>query len=85
MPTYNVWDYTPIKHDFKHIANVPWPGKTGEQLDWIIGVHSVEEWLKANVGSKYDTWAWNMGIECYTVSVAFKLAKHKTFFLLTWV
>lgn len=84
MPTYPTWDYVPVLHPFEHTASIPWPGRQGEQLDWIIGVHSVELWLAQYVGSKYQRWAWNMGTEVYQVSVAFKYAKHRTLFLLEW-
>lgn len=84
MPHYPTWDYAPVLHDFAHIAAVPWPGKYGEQLDWILGVYDVEQWLQNYVGSKYQRWAWNMGTEVYQVSVAFKYSKHKTLFLLAW-
>jgi hypothetical protein len=84
MPTYPTWDYVPVLHNFEHVAAVPWPGRAGEQLDWIMGVYNVELWLQAYVGSKYQRWAWNMGTEVYQVSVAFKYAKHRTLFLLEW-
>ena len=84
VPTYPTWDYVPVAHDFAHTAAIPWPGKVGEQLDWIIGITHVEWWLEQYIGSKYQRWAWNMALESYQVGVAFKYAKHKTLFLLTW-
>ena len=84
MPHYPTWDYVPVVHDFAHTAAIPWPGRQYEQLDWIIGIHTVEQWLEQYIGHKYQRWAWNMAIESYQVSVAFKFAKHKTLFLLTW-
>ena len=84
MPTYNNWDYVPHLHDFEYIANVAWPGRVGEQLDWIIGISHVEFWLEQYTGPKYQRWAWNMGTEVYQISVAFKYAKHRTLFLLNY-
>lgn len=82
MPTYNNWDYVPVLHDFKHIANIDWPGRAYEQLDWIIGITDVENWLLTHKMHKYSHWAWNMAREHYQISVAFKYDKHKTLFLL---
>jgi len=84
MPTYTAWDYAPVLHSFEYIADVPWPGRAYEQLDWIVGVSQVEFWLEHYVGSKYSRWAWNMATECYNVSVAFKFDKHKMLFLLEY-
>ena len=84
MPHYPTWDYVPVIHDFAHTAYIPWPGQVGEQLDWIIGVYAVEQWLDKYIGAKYSRWNWNMAMESYQVSVAFKYDKHKTLFLLNW-
>ena len=84
MPHYPTWDYVPVIHDFAHTATIPWPGQVGEQLDWIIGIVAVEQWLDKYIGAKYTRWNWNMALESYQVSVAFKYDKHKTLFLLNW-
>ena len=84
MPTYNNWDYVPSLHDFKYTASIAWPGRCLEQLDWIMGITSVEEWLLQYTGAKYQRWVWNMATECYQISVAFKYDKHKTLFLLNY-
>ena len=63
MPHYPTWDYVPSKHDFEYTAEIAWPGRVGEQLDWIIGITHVEFWLVNYVGGKYQRWAWNMGTE----------------------
>ena len=84
MPHYPTWDYVPVLHDFEYIATVPWPGRQYEQLDWILGVHEIEMWLNDHNMHKYSHWAWNMGIEVYTISVAFRWDKHRTLFLLQW-
>ena len=85
MPHYPSWNYFPDKHDFEYIADIQWPGRIGEQLDWITGVVSVEQWLLNYTGPKYERWAWNMATESYHVSVAFKYDKHRTLFLLNWI
>ena len=82
MPTYNNWDYVPVKHNFEYIANIAWPGRCYEQLDWIMGITDVETWLLEHKMHKYSHWAWNMATEVYQISVAFKYDKHKTLFLL---
>ena len=82
MPTYTAWDYVPVLHDFEYTADIPWPGRYGEQLDWIVGITHVEFWLVQYAGAKYQRWAWNMATDCYNISVAFKFDKHKTLFLL---
>jgi hypothetical protein len=84
MPTYPTWDYVPVKHDFEYIANINWPGRALEQLDWIIGISQVEEWLNHYTGPRYQRWAWNMGVESYSISVAFKYDKHRMLFLLNY-
>lgn len=84
MPHYINWDYTPVVHDFAYTAAIPWPGEQYEQLDWILGVVTVEQWLEQYIGAKYSRWNWNMATESYQVSVAFKYDKHKTLFLLNW-
>jgi len=84
MPTYINWDYVPVLHDFEFTAEINWPGRCYEQLDWIIGITDVENWLLQYTGPKYQRWAWNMATECYHISVAFKYAKHRTLFLLNY-
>jgi len=84
MPHYPNWDYVPVLHDFEYTAEIPWPGRCNEQLDWIIGIHSVELWLEQYTGAKYQRWAWNMAREVYDISVAFKYDKHRMLFLLNW-
>ena len=84
MPTYNNWDYVPVLHDFLYTADIAWPGRDNEQLDWILGITQVESWLLQYTGAKYQRWAWNMATESYNISVAFRYDKHRTLFLLTW-
>jgi len=84
MPHYATWDYSPVLHDFKHVAEIAWPGRWGEQLDWIVGIGHVQSWLEQYAGPKYQRWAWNWATECYCVSVAFKYDKHRCLFLLNY-
>jgi hypothetical protein len=84
MPTYPAWDYVPVLHDFIYTADIAWPGRALEQLDWIIGITDVENWLVTYTGPKYQRWAWNMALESYNISVAFKYDKHRTLFLLNY-
>ena len=83
MPIYPR-DYTPERHGFEYTADSAWPGRAYEQLDWIIGITQVEEWLLNYTGPKYQRWAWNMATESYNISVAFKYDKHRTLFLLNY-
>ena len=84
MPHYPTWDYVPVNHAFEYTANIDWPGRALEQLDWIIGITEVEQWLLKYTGPKYQRWAWNMAVECYQISVAFKYDKHRSLFLLNY-
>ena len=84
MPTYPTWDYYPVLHDFEYTADINWPGRYGEQLDWIVGITQVQFWLEQYAGPKYQRWARNMATECYHISVAFKYDKHRTLFLLNY-
>ena len=74
----------PVLHAFKYTADIAWPGRAHEQLDWILGITQVEQWLIHYTGPKYERWAWNMAKECYNISVAFKYDKHRTLFLLNY-
>jgi hypothetical protein len=67
-----------------YTAEIAWPGLVGEQLDWIVGICHVEFWLNQYTGPKYQRWAWNMAMESYNISVAFKFDKHRTLFLLNY-
>jgi hypothetical protein len=84
MPHYPTWDYVPVNHVFEYTASIDWPGRALEQLDWIIGITEVEQWLLQYTGPKYQRWAWNMAVECYQISVAFKYDKHRSLFLLNY-
>lgn len=79
-----IWSYYPDKHDFEYIADVPWPVTQDQQTDWIQGMTEVEAWLYRYSGSKHQYWAWHKAQETYHIGVAFKLATHRTMFLLTY-
>lgn len=84
MPHYPAWDYVPILHNFEYTAEIAWPGRAYEQLDWIMGISDIESWLVKYTGPKYERWAWNMATESYQVSVAFKYDKHRMLFVLNY-
>lgn len=75
-------------HDFEHIATAPWPVLVPNnlQIDWVEAVETLEHWLNRYCGPHYSHWAFHNGtsIDYWQACVAFKLAKHKTLFLLTW-
>lgn len=76
--------YFPDLHNFEYIADIHWPCPRGEQIDWVTGVVSVEDWLLIYTGAKYERRAWHRASDCYNVGVAFKYDKHRTLFLLEW-
>jgi hypothetical protein len=80
--------YLPDLHPFEHIATAHWPTVLNqhEQLDWISAVECMEVWLNRYVGSHYSHWAYHNGTshDYWQACVAFKMAKHKTLFLLQW-
>lgn len=77
--------YLPEYHEFEYIARAPWPTPQ-PQLDWIDQVATMEYWLEHYIGEHYKRWAWatEQNHEPWQACVAFKWAKHKTLFLLTW-
>jgi hypothetical protein len=77
--------YLPELHNFNYIALAPWPQPT-VQIDWVDQIALLENWLDTRVGPHHTQWAWATVSEQTTreACVAFKWAKHKTLFLLTW-
>lgn len=77
--------YLPEYHSFEYIARAPWPNYDS-QLDWVDNVVTLEDWLERYVGEHYKRWAWatERDHNSWEACVAFKWAKHKTLFLLTW-
>ncbi len=77
--------YLPDHHEFEFIASVPlYNLHTEFQFDWIHAVSNLEFWLNHSVGSHYVYWAWANAKSSSEAAVAFRLEKHKTFFLLKW-
>jgi hypothetical protein len=68
-------------HNFPYHARVNWP-RPEHQINWIDQLETIEGWLNATIGPEYKLWRW-VG-EAEFATVAFKLDKHKTLFLLTW-
>lgn len=83
MPTSRF--YLPEGHNFEHIARAPWPIPQ-PQIDWVDQIVILENWLDNRIGPHLERWAWarNQEHESWQACVAFKYAKHKTLFLLTW-
>ena len=77
--------YLPEHHQFEFVASVPLYNLHEDlQLDWVNAVNSLEFWLNHRVGSHHVYWAWDNALTSSEAAVAFKLEKHKTFFLLKW-
>ena len=79
--------YLPELHDFEHFATAPWPHiHQNWQLDWVDSVEHLECWLNRYVGPHWANWAYaqQQNQEYWQACIAFKWAKHKTLFLLTW-
>ena len=71
-------------HSFEYPASVPWPQSLDPQLDWAWGIHSIESWLRINVGPRLQQWAWNDAGKINNIGVAFRLERDQLFFVLTW-
>lgn len=78
--------YLPEYHNFEHIAIAPWPQFADLQMDWVTQMGELEIWLNRYVGPHYAEWAYAQQhtYDYWTACIAFKQAKHKTLFLLTW-
>ena len=78
--------YLPEYHDFEHIAVAPWPQLCELQLDWVDAMNQLETWLNRYVGPHYAEWAYaqQQSHDYWQACIAFKRAKSKTLFLLTW-
>jgi hypothetical protein len=79
--------YLPELHDFEHVATAHWPiVLCDDQLDWVQSVDTMEAWLNRFVGHHYSYWAYHNGtsMDYWLACIAFKRARDKTLFLLTW-
>jgi len=71
-------------HAFQFHASVPWPKLEQAQVDWARGIHSVEDWLEGNIGSKYKQWAWSDSEFTYNIGVAFRWDQDRLLFVMVW-
>jgi len=62
----------------------PWPTMT--QIDWVEALSTMETWLEASIGHRYDAWVWaeHLAITAWHCGVAFHRESDKTLFLLRW-
>lgn len=72
------------RHPFQYCATVPWPSLGQEQLDWILGIQTVENWLNDRIGPRLIHWAWNDSQQMYHVGVAFKRDQDRLLFVIAW-
>ena len=78
--------YLPELHDFQHIAVAPWPQLSQHQGDWVNQMNELESWLNRYCGPHYAEWAYaqQRHLDYWQACIAFKQARNKTLFLLTW-
>lgn len=79
--------FLPEYHSFIYIARAPWPHiYTDYQDDWVNAVTALEDWLNRYVGAHYSHWAYaqEQEQEYWEACIAFRQARDKTLFLLTW-
>ena len=72
------------RHSFQYWATVPWPAMAQEQLDWISGIQTVENWLNNRIGPRLKDWAWHDSQQTYRVGVAFKWDQDRLLFVIAW-
>ena len=72
------------RHSFEYTASIPWPSLQQQQLDWELGIRSIEHWLVDRVGSHFTHWAWTDSGTTYQIGVAFRWDQDRTLFVLTW-
>jgi len=69
---------------FDHTASVPWPDLGQTQIDWELGVRTIETWLDSNVGSHYVKWGWADSGSSRHIGVSFRWDQDRTLFILAW-
>ena len=74
----------PERHFFQHIASVPWPNLGQYQVDWELGIFTIESWLNSHIGSHLNTWAWDQGQHPYQIGVGFRWDNDRLLFVLRW-
>jgi len=65
---------------YPYVGSVPWP-ISQPQVDWVDQLVFMEHWLNDNVG--LNNWEWINNIPAQA-SVAFRLDRDRTLFLLRW-
>jgi hypothetical protein len=79
--------YLPDYHFFEYKAIVPWPKYPFlYQQDWIDAIDTIESWLNHYCGSHWVNWAYATDQEqqYWEACIAFRRARDRTLFLLTW-
>jgi hypothetical protein len=71
-------------HDFVYQVSIPWPILDHDQIDWLFGVSSVEDWLKTYVGPRYKYWAWVDSHSYNQLGVGFRWEQDQLLFVLRW-
>ena len=71
-------------HRFEYLATVPFPDPPKSLGYWIQGVETIEYWLRSNVGSHYERWAWADSQSSNRIGVAFRYDQDRCLFVLTW-
>ena len=71
-------------HAFEYRASVPWPRASAQQIDWELGVRTIESWLTGHVGARLHKWAWNDSGEIYQIGVGFRWEQDRLLFVLAW-
>jgi hypothetical protein len=80
--------YLPEWHDFKYIAQAPWPHLNHQvQMDWVDAVCTLESWLEQYIGPHHSRWAYhNLGwdLKPNHCCLAFRWDRDRTLFILRW-
>lgn len=79
--------YLPEYHDFKYLAQAPWPHMNiNGQDDWVDAISELENWLNRFVGPHYAEWAYGQQqtLDYWQACIAFRRERNKTLFLLAW-
>lgn len=71
------------RHVFRFTACIPWPEL--DPVDWGQGARQIESWLRLNIGSRHQYWAWTDSGHSYYLGVAFKWHRDRCLFLLRWL
>lgn len=70
---------------FDHHASIPWPAADPlGQLDWEMGVRTVNHWLEYHIGPHLTHWAWADSGHSYQLGVSFRWDRDRLLFVLHW-